>query len=625
MEPEYLTINEFPIGATGFYEFQFAGGYLDRAHVKLDFVTEVGARTNYPLLPGMFVTDFTLQIPVMDLPAGAVTVRIYRETPRSEPLINFTNGARLNERNLDRLAQQTIFVAAEAFDAGAFAVAEDLIGQALTAIEQTQALVDQAQGIVDIAAASESIATAKAAEALASAAAALASQNAASSSAGTATAQAALADADRIAAAASAAAALVSQNAASTSAGTATTQAGVATTQAGNASTSATNASSSAGTATTQAGIATTQAAAALASQNAAALSLTNVQSTVANFAGRNKIINGKMDIAQRGTVFSAVASGAYTLDRWSHFKNGAQVGTISQSASVPSDEFQNSILYTTTTILGGPAAAAYAGIRQPIEGYNVRDLIGRTFTLSFWVRSRKTGIHCVALNNSISDRSFIAEYTVNAVNTWEKKSITVVGGLITAGTWNWTNGPGLNVSFCMVAGTTYHTAPNAWQVGNFLSTANQVNLLDVATEALRITGVQLEVGTVASPFDHRLYGQELALCRRYLPAFQAELANDVVSMMATLTSTNGYAIVPFGVDARVRPTGITLSAVGHFNALNTGGGFVNLSSLVYSSASKQSATLFATAGVASFTAGGGTFLGVNNAAGQILFTGCEL
>jgi hypothetical protein len=235
------------------------------------------------------------------------------------------------------------------------------------------------------------------------------------------------------------------------------------------------------------------------------------------NMQGKNKIINGKMEIAQRGTSFAAVASGAYTLDRWVFGASTTAVFTASQQTDVPtSNEFQNSLRFAVTTADTSIAAGDYAQIEHKIEGFNARDLIGRTFTLSFWVRSSKTGIHCVALSNSASDRTYVAEYTVSAANTWEYKTITVSGGLITAGTWNWTNGIGLWARFVMAAGSTYHTTAGAWQTGNFIATANQVNVLDTIGNIFAITGVQLEVGSVATPFEHRPYGTELALCQRY-------------------------------------------------------------------------------------------------------------
>jgi hypothetical protein len=231
----------------------------------------------------------------------------------------------------------------------------------------------------------------------------------------------------------------------------------------------------------------------------------------------KNKIINGKMDFAQRGTSFVSPANGAYTLDRfyWGNLSSAA--ATISQQSDVPSsNEFQNSLRVAITTADTSIAAGDFAGMLQSIEGFNVRDLIGRTFTLSFWVRSSKTGTHCISLLNDGPNRTYVAEYTINAANTWEFKTITVSGGLITAGTWNWTTGRGLIVAWALAAGTTYQTTAGAWQTGAFYATANQVNCLDSNTNIFAITGVQLELGSTATPFEHRLIGAELALCQRY-------------------------------------------------------------------------------------------------------------
>jgi len=235
-----------------------------------------------------------------------------------------------------------------------------------------------------------------------------------------------------------------------------------------------------------------------------------------APFSFRNKIINGKMDIAQRGASFIS-GTNTYTIDRWlvDYVADGG--ATTTRTTDVPSsNEFQNSLRLTVNTADTSIAAAQYARFEQKIEGYNARDLIGKTFTLSFWARSSKTGIHCVALRNSGPDRSYVAEYTINAANTWEWKNITVAGGLPTAGTWNWTNGAGLQASFVMACGSTFQTTAGAWQTGNFLATVNQVNCLDTVGNIFAITGVQLEAGSVATPFEHRPYATEMQLCRWY-------------------------------------------------------------------------------------------------------------
>jgi hypothetical protein len=230
----------------------------------------------------------------------------------------------------------------------------------------------------------------------------------------------------------------------------------------------------------------------------------------------RNRIINGGMDIAQRGTSFAAISTATYSMDRWQWAQNGAMACTVSQSTDVPNNTFQSSYKVDVTTIDSSIAAGDYAIVSQSIEGYNVRDLIGTTFTLSFWVKSPKTGVHCVSFRNIVVDRAFVKEYTIVAANTWEYKTLTISGGLITAGTWNWTNGTGLNVVFALANGSTYQTTADAWQTGNFHSTANQVNVMDNTANDFFITAVQLEPGAVATPFERRIFGQELALCQRY-------------------------------------------------------------------------------------------------------------
>ena len=233
----------------------------------------------------------------------------------------------------------------------------------------------------------------------------------------------------------------------------------------------------------------------------------------------RNKIINGKMDIAQRGTSFAAIAAGAYSADRWGFGNTSAAVLTASQQADGPNYDFPNSLRFAVTTADAAIAAGDQSTVGQVIEGYNVRDLVGRSFTLSFWVRSSKTGTHCVSFRNSTPDRSYVAEYTINVANTWEFKTVTVAGGLPTAGTWDWANGAGLRVSWALAAGSTYQAAAGAWQAGNFLVTANQVNCLDTVGNIFAITGVQLEIGATATPLEHRAYGLELSLCERFFEA----------------------------------------------------------------------------------------------------------
>lgn len=275
----------------------------------------------------------------------------------------------------------------------------------------------------------------------------------------------------------------------------------------------------------------------------------------------KNKIINGKMEIAQRGTSFAAIADTAYSLDRWINRIVGAGVVTASQQTDVPSNnEFYNSLRYTVTTADTSIGATDLYAIQQRIEGSNVRNLIGNTFTLSFWVRSAKTGTHCVSFHNSIADRSYVVEYTINTANTWEKKTILLSGGLITAGTWNWTNGIGLIVGFSLAAGSNYQASAGSWQSSFSTATANQVNVLDTVGNIFAITGVQLEIGAEATIFDHRSVGQEKDLCFRYTwKSAAGDGGNLFIGTSSFVTGTVFFGDIQYPTSMRAVPS-ITLS-----------------------------------------------------------------
>lgn len=289
----------------------------------------------------------------------------------------------------------------------------------------------------------------------------------------------------------------------------------------------------------------------------------------------RNRIINGRMDIAQRGTSFAAIADGAYCLDRWVFGNSSAAVLTASQQSDAPTG-FRNSLRLAVTTADASIAAGDYCAIGQRIEGFNINDLIGRNFTLSFWVRSAKTGTHCISLGNSADDRSYVAEYSIAAANTWEFKTVTVSGGLITAGTWDFTNGVGLRVRWVLASGATYQTTAGSWQTGNFVATSNQVNCLDTIGNVFAITGVQLEPGAVATPFEHRPRAIEGLLCQRYYlhpnetPTYRFYGA----------AGSSSYATYYFPTTLRDSPTTTTVSWSGGVNA--TAGTIVSTQSLVH-------------------------------------------
>ena len=285
----------------------------------------------------------------------------------------------------------------------------------------------------------------------------------------------------------------------------------------------------------------------------------------------RNKIINGSMEIAQRGTSFTVnTGFGAnYTLDRYSRIAVTSAVVTVTQASDGPASEptLPYSLRCTVATADPTVTASELWTLLQKIEGYSARDLIGKTFTLSFWVRSAKVGTHCVAFYNNdypSADRYYVAEYNISVADTWEYKEITIIGGLITAGTWDWTNGSGLTVGWTLYCGATRQGVAGSWQSGWALATSSQVNVLDTIGNIFAITGVQLEVGNTPTPFEHRSFGVELGMCQRYyeksFPYATAPAQNVGASLGAAyatgqVLNQTFSSLVKFAVAKRAAPT----------------------------------------------------------------------
>jgi len=236
----------------------------------------------------------------------------------------------------------------------------------------------------------------------------------------------------------------------------------------------------------------------------------------------RNRIINGDMRIDQRNAGASvntsSATSGAFQLDRWKTFVAGSMVVAVQQSSIAPTG-FTNSTAYTVSTADASIAAGDLYVIEQPIEGFNCYDLNfgaspASTVTLSFWVRSSITGTYCGALGNSAENRSYVFAFSVNSANTWEQKTIAIPGD--TAGTWLTNNGIGIRVRVTLGAGSNFQGTANAWSGANLFATASQTQWVSTNGATFYLTGVQLEVGTAATPFERRQFGQELALCQRY-------------------------------------------------------------------------------------------------------------
>jgi hypothetical protein len=234
----------------------------------------------------------------------------------------------------------------------------------------------------------------------------------------------------------------------------------------------------------------------------------------------KNLIINGDMMVWQRGT--SGFTAEGFTADRWGWIQGSDATVSFSRSTDVPSDaqgggRFSASLKMDVTGADTSIGAAQFLAIRTKLEGYDIRTLVGQNATLSFWVKAVKPGTYCVVFLSGGTDRMYPVEYTINSANTWEKKTITVPMTDCANGTWDFTNGVGLQIRWVIAAGSTYNNGTNeTWGTTGLYGTPNQVNGLDSTNNDFYLTGVQLEKGSVATPFEHRPYAEELALCQRY-------------------------------------------------------------------------------------------------------------
>jgi len=238
----------------------------------------------------------------------------------------------------------------------------------------------------------------------------------------------------------------------------------------------------------------------------------------------RNLIINGAMQVAQRGTSTSVgTDSGGYSPDRFRLGTAATTAGDIKQVTTVPSGSgFGKSLQIDVTTADSTLAAGDAILLNYKFEGQDLQGIkkgssSAESLTLSFWVRSSKTGTHIAELYDNDNTRHLSKSYTIDTADTWEYKTITYAGD--TSGALDNDNNTSITLNFWLGAGTTYSsgTLQSSWGTPtNANRAAGQVNIFDDATNNFYITGVQLEVGDTATPFEHRSYGEELQLCQRY-------------------------------------------------------------------------------------------------------------
>jgi len=316
-------------------------------------------------------------------------------------------------------------------------------------------------------------------------------------------------------------------------------------------------------------------------------------------FGFRNRIINGDMRIDQRNAGASVTVTGGsayYSCDRWNEWMSQNSKYSIQRSTTAPAG-FTNSLLATSLSAYSVLSTDSFA-LSQQVEGFNVADLGwgaagAQSVTLSFWVRSSLTGTFGGSLSNSAVNRSYPFTYTISAANTWEQKTVTIAGD--TTGTWLTDNGIGIRLWFSIGAGSSYLGTAGTWAAADYRGATGQTSVVGTSGATFYITGVQLEAGSVATPFERRDYGRELMMCQRYYEVIKdGDLAGGAYS------GANLFASLRFTVEKRAAPT-MSSTTNGGWVGVGASG---SLNSVSFSSIGTRASQLDSTSFTGSVTQG---------------------
>jgi len=347
---------------------------------------------------------------------------------------------------------------------------------------------------------------------------------------------------------------------------------------------------------------------------------------TAANFRPNANpfIINGNMQVAQRGTSVTGVTSGGYrTCDRFEMRMTGFGTWTVTQEALTAGEAFEDG--FTTafkldnTTADASLGAGDYGRIHYAIEAQDCQQFkLGNsgsaTFTLGFWVKATKTGTNVVAMVRTDADRMCCQSYTISSSNTWEYKVLNFPADT-SGGVVNNDNGEGLEIDWWTGSGTTHTsgTLQTTWAAKvNANRAVGQVNHADSTSNNFHLTGVQLEMGTYTSsnmpPFQHESYGDNIFRCKRYCQSFGG---SNAVHMMTAMCYSASDAISTLPFNPYMRSTAsITTTASGGWSVLETGEGWSTMSTTSFDTMSNESGRIYLQGG--SHTAGSAVALKIN-------------
>ena len=293
--------------------------------------------------------------------------------------------------------------------------------------------------------------------------------------------------------------------------------------------------------------------------------------------SNRNVVINGAMQVAQRGTSTASItAPDTLVVDRFATNFSALGTWTMSQESDAPTGSgFRKSLKMLVTTADASPAATDFAAVKHLLEGQNIQQFLkgtasAKTFSLSMWVKSGTTGTYVSELVDGDNTRFCSQSYTISVVDTWEKK--TLVFPADTTGAFDNDNALSLTVNFYLAAGSTRNsgTLQTVWGTSSTANRATgQVNLAAAAvalTNYWQVTGVQLEVGSVATPFEFEDAGTTLAKCQRY---YQRTTGTRNFGVTTSQVAADAYGLIPLPCSMRVPPTSVDSNTLRAFDLVN--------------------------------------------------------
>ena len=279
-------------------------------------------------------------------------------------------------------------------------------------------------------------------------------------------------------------------------------------------------------------------------------------------------ILNGHMQLWQRGVTFTGVATGLVTADQWQHDYAGSLVMDVTQQAlgdatiqTATGQRIQFAYRTTVTTADASIAAGDFHVLSQAIEGYRALPYLHNQFTVSFYVRSSVTGTYCFSIRNAGGppDRTFLKTFTVDVADTWERKTI-VVPTQDATGTWNYTTGTGMRMGISLMSGTTFEGTDDTWNTGNLLNVSGGSNFFSATSRTFDITAMQLDLGPRAKAYRGLPFAEDLQLCERYFQkSYDVNVAPGAVSALGQVVfranGTTPLHHVALRTPMRVAPT----------------------------------------------------------------------